>query len=209
MWQFIGIISSQTDYDWLKRCKEYLLRNTCIPCCHISTETYITVQFMQACGMFSKYFNKCKTFPTLSNAKEDVPLKYKSRWRHLTNIQSGGAHLVGVQWIGNLQTKSIRKSIWHHVNCESSFLCRHSAMLAYVYASAWTTSPPKLQGLETCCFFYLIYRGWKIARHANLSVRLLEPLQGRYPHQKCENFNTLSQFSQWLLQRFLSYLAYK
>ena len=30
-------------------------------------------------------------------------------------------------------------------------LCRHSA--AWVYASAWTTSPPKLQGLETCCFF--------------------------------------------------------
>ena len=23
-----------------------------------------------------------------------------------------------------------------------------------------------------------------------------ETLQGRYPHQKCENFNTLSQFSQ-------------
>ena len=28
------------------------------------------------------------------------------------------------------------------------------------------------------------------------SVCLLEQLQGRYPHQKCENFNTLSQFSQ-------------
>ena len=28
------------------------------------------------------------------------------------------------------------------------------------------------------------------------SVCLLEPLQVRYPHQKCENFNTLSQFSQ-------------
>ena len=28
-----------------------------------------------------------------------------------------------------------------------------------------------------------------------LFVCLLEPLQGRYPHQKCENFNTLSQFS--------------
>ena len=27
------------------------------------------------------------------------------------------------------------------------------------------------------------------------SVCLLETLQGRYPHQKCENFNTLSQFS--------------
>ena len=27
-------------------------------------------------------------------------------------------------------------------------------------------------------------------------VCLLETLQGRYPHQKCENLNTLSQFSQ-------------
>ena len=27
------------------------------------------------------------------------------------------------------------------------------------------------------------------------SVCLLEPLQVRYPHQKCENFNNLSQFS--------------
>ena len=26
-------------------------------------------------------------------------------------------------------------------------------------------------------------------------VCLLEPLQGRYPYQKYENFNTLSQFS--------------
>ena len=36
----------------------------------------------------------------------------------------------------------------------------------------------------------------KVFKHANLSVRLfLEPLQVRYPHQKCENFNTFSQFS--------------
>ena len=43
-------------------------------------------------------------------------------------------------------------------------LCRHSAAWAYTYVSAWTTSRPKLQGLETCCFFkrYLIYRGWKL-----------------------------------------------
>ena len=30
-------------------------------------------------------------------------------------------------------------------------LCHHSA--AWASASAWTTSSPKLQGLETCCFF--------------------------------------------------------
>ena len=36
-----------------------------------------------------------------------------------------------------------------------------------------------VQGMEICLF-----------------VCLLETLQGRYPHQKCENFNTLSQFSQ-------------
>ena len=39
-------------------------------------------------------------------------------------------------------------------------------------------------------------------------VCLLETLQVRYPHQKCENFNTLSQFSHRLLQGFLSYHAY-
>ena len=77
-------------------------------------------------------------------------------------------------------------------------LCRHSAAWAYVdayaYTSAWTTSPPKLQGLETCCFFkrYLIYRGRKIVQGMQicLFVCLLETLQGGYPHQKCENFNT-------------------
>ena len=36
-----------------------------------------------------------------------------------------------------------------------------------------------VQGMQICLF-----------------VCLLETLQGRYPHQKCENFNTLSQFSQ-------------
>ena len=35
-----------------------------------------------------------------------------------------------------------------------------------------------------------------------------EPLQERYPHPKCENFNTLSQFSHSLLQGFFSFLAY-
>ena len=57
---------------------------------------------------------------------------------------------------------------------------------------------------------YLIYRGWQSVQGMQicLFVCLLEPLQGRYPHQKCENFDTLSQFSQWLLQGFLSYLAY-
>ena len=35
-----------------------------------------------------------------------------------------------------------------------------------------------------------------------------EPLQVRYPHPKCEHFNTLLQFSHSLLQEFLSYLAY-
>ena len=51
-------------------------------------------------------------------------------------------------------------------------LCRHSA--AWAYASAWTTSP-KLQGLETCCFFKKIpylSRMKNCSRHANLSVRL-------------------------------------
>ena len=32
-------------------------------------------------------------------------------------------------------------------------LCHHSAAWAYASASAWTTSSPKLQGLETCCLF--------------------------------------------------------
>ena len=35
-----------------------------------------------------------------------------------------------------------------------------------------------VQGMQICLF-----------------VCLLESLQGRYPHQKCENFNSLSQFS--------------
>ena len=60
-------------------------------------------------------------------------------------------------------------------------LCRHSAAwadayaYAFAYASAWTTSPPKLQGLETCCFFKKIpylSRMKNCSRHANLSVRL-------------------------------------
>ena len=90
---------------------------------------------------------------------------------------------------------------------------RRPCMYAYTSASTWTTSPPKLQGLETCCFSfkrYLIYRGWEIVQGMQmcLFVCLLETLQGRYPHQKCENFNTLSQFFQWLLQAFLSFLAY-
>ena len=49
-----------------------------------------------------------------------------------------------------------------------------------------------------------LFQGMQIC----LFVCLLETLQGEYPHQKCENFNFLSQFSQWLLQGFLSYLAY-
>ena len=36
-----------------------------------------------------------------------------------------------------------------------------------------------VQGMQICLF-----------------VCLLETLQGGYPHQKCENFNFLSQFSQ-------------
>ena len=39
-------------------------------------------------------------------------------------------------------------------------------------------------------------------------VYFSEPLQVRYTHPNCENFNTLSQFSHSLLQEFLSYLAY-
>ena len=39
------------------------------------------------------------------------------------------------------------------------------------------------------------------------SVCSPEPLEERYPHPKCENFNTLSQFSCSLLQEFLSYVA--
>ena len=37
-----------------------------------------------------------------------------------------------------------------------------------------------------------LFQGMQIC----LFVCLLETLQGRYPHQKCENFNFLSQFSQ-------------
>ena len=39
-------------------------------------------------------------------------------------------------------------------------------------------------------------------------VSSTEPLQVRYPHPKCENFNTLSHFSHSLLQGFFSYPAY-
>ena len=55
-----------------------------------------------------------------------------------------------------------------------------------------------------------IYRGWKIVQgmHICLFICLLEPLQVRYSHPKCEHFNTLSQFSHWLLQGFISYLVY-
>ena len=87
-------------------------------------------------------------------------------------------------------------------------LCRHSA--AWVYGYVQTS--PKLQGPETYCFFnrYLIYRGWKIVQGMQICmfVCLLEPLKLTYPHPKCKNFNTLSQFSQRLLQGFLSYLAH-
>ena len=40
------------------------------------------------------------------------------------------------------------------------------------------------------------------------SVCSPQPLEERYPHPKYENFNTLSHFSHWLLQGFLSYLEY-
>ena len=70
-------------------------------------------------------------------------------------------------------------------------LCCHSEALA----SVWT-SPPKLQGLEICCFFLkdaLSIEDEKLFK-ACKSVCLLVPLQGKYPHQKCENFNTLHNF---------------
>ena len=58
-----------------------------------------------------------------------------------------------------------------HCHLLNTFLCRHSAAWAYAYAR--TTSPPKLQGLETCCFFKQIpylSRMKNCSRHANLSV---------------------------------------
>ena len=40
---------------------------------------------------------------------------------------------------------------------------------------------------------------YKQGMHICLFVCLTEPLQARYPHPKCENFNTLSPFSHILL----------
>ena len=46
------------------------------------------------------------------------------------------------------------------------------------------------------------------SRHADLFVCSPEPLQERYPHPKCENFNTSSQIFHSLLLGFFSFLAH-
>ena len=68
-----------------------------------------------------------------------------------------------------------------HVNNFSSNTTRPRDMLFFLKI-------PYLSRMKNC------------SRHANLSVRLFaRDITRRYPHQKCENFNTLSQFSQRLL----------
>ena len=95
------------------------------------------------------------------------------------------------------------------------FLCQLTCQSPDIMASLYgicvcvcVNNFSKVQGPETCCFLQQIpylSRMKHCSRHANLLfVCSPESLQVRYPHPKCENFNTLSQFSHCLLQGFLS-----